>query len=206
MPRIMIQAIICIQAFFYLASSTGLADDSRRNDADSRLLTTDTLLIYKLEPERESGRGYKLVYWVDVPLDVFWRFKTDFDNDYLVTNNYIKSHRFVDRHEKVVITENEYTNKPGVRFKWQTTVVADEFRLIFELLNPEDCGQKFHYGHIQLEALGQKTKVTQIAYFDFFGVSFWVNYPFYGGMRDFLKSIARWEQKIIIKMKDKYSE
>jgi hypothetical protein len=72
------------------------------------------------------------------------------------------------------------------------------------LLNPEQCGQKYHYGYIQLEEMDQKTKVSQIAFFDFFGVFFWVNYPFYGGMSDFLKYTARWEQQVILKLKDTY--
>jgi hypothetical protein len=77
----------------------------------------------------------------------------------------------------------------------------------FVLLNPEECGQKFHYGHIQLESVagvGKKTRVTQVAYFDFFGVSFWVNYPWYGGMRYFLEYTVRWEQDTILKLKTIY--
>lgn len=206
MPRIMIQVLIYGILFFYLNSFSGYTGEAHRNEPYSHQLLTAKVLIFKLEPERKNGRGYKLVYLIDAPLDVFWRFKTDFDNDYLVTNNYIKFHRFVNRQEKVVVTENEYTNKPGVIFKWRTTVVSDEYSLVFKLMNPEDCGQKYHYGHIKLEAYGEKTKVTQIAYFDFFGVSFWVNYPFYGGMSDFLKSIARWEQQTIIKLKDRYTK
>jgi hypothetical protein len=77
----------------------------------------------------------------------------------------------------------------------------------FVLLNPEECGQRFHYGYIQLDAVGaldEKTKVTQLAYFDFFGVYFWVKYPWYGGMKNFLKYTARWEQETISRLKSKY--
>jgi hypothetical protein len=206
MPRILIQVLIYSYVFFYFTSFTSFAGETHRSAFDRQTLSPGKLILLELEPERKSGRGYKLVYWVDAPLDVFWRFKTDFDNDYLENNNYINRHQLVSRHENFVVTENEYANRPGVMFKWKTTVVSDRYRLNFLLLNPEDCGKKYHYGHIQLEADGEKTKVTQIAYFDFFGVSIWVNYPFYGGMKDFLKSIVRWEQKAILQLKDKYTE
>ena len=66
-------------------------------------------------------------------------------------------------------------------------------------LNPEDNSHEYHYGYIQLESLGQKTKVTQVAYFDFFGDFLWVNYPLYGGMSDFLKYNASGKQETILK-------
>ncbi|UCD78759.1 MAG: hypothetical protein JSW26_25715 [Desulfobacterales bacterium] len=57
-----------------------------------------------------------------------------------------------------------------------------------------------------MEAFGQKTKVTQVAYFDFLGVSLWVGYPFYGGMSYFLEYNVAWEQQMISKLKGTYSE
>ena len=161
-------------------------------------------LIFKLKPEKKHGRGYKLVYLVDAPLDIYWKFKTDFDNEFLLSNKYIKSHRVVSRQGNTIITENEYTTEPKVIFRWQTTVIAERHLLNFVLLNPEQCGQNYHYGHIQMEALGPRTKVIQVAYFDFFGVSFWVGYPFYGGMSYFLKYTASWEQQLILKIKRRY--
>jgi hypothetical protein len=162
------------------------------------------ILISKLKPTQGKGLGYKIVYWVDAPLEVFWRFKTDFDNDFLVTNKYIKSHRYISRQGNVVITENEYTSKPGKIFRWQTTVKKELYRLEFKLLNPTEAGQLFHYGFIQLEAMGARSKVTQVAYFDFYAALLWVNYPFYGGMQNYLRHTARWEQRTILKLKDKY--
>ena len=161
-------------------------------------------LIFKLKPEKKNGKGYKLVYLVDAPLDIYWKFKTDFDNEFLLSNKYIKSHRVVSRRGNTVITENEYTTKPKVIFRWQTDVIAERHLLNFILLNPGQCGQNYHYGHIQMEALGPRTKVIQVAYFDFFGVSFWVGYPFYGGMSYFLKYTAAWEQQLILKIKRRY--
>ena len=104
----------------------------------------------------------------------------------------------------VAITESTYATKPGVTFRWRTITHSDRHRLDFELQNPKECGQKFHYGHIQLEAAGKHTKVTQVAYFDFFGASFWMNYPWYGGMNYYLRYTARWEQKTMARLIDRY--
>ena len=169
-------------------------------------------LIRKIPPAQQGGRGYELVYVVDAPLDVFWKFKTDFDNEFLTTNKFILAHRLVSQHDNVVVTEdvfseNVYIHKSNAKFRWQTKVFPDTYRLNFKLLNPKECGQKFHHGSIQLELTGpegQKTKVTQRAYFDFFGVSFWVNYPWYGGMKYFLTYSVEWEQVTISRLKSKY--
>jgi hypothetical protein len=171
-------------------------------------------LIRKLQPLQKDGAGggYELTYLVDAPPDAFWKFKTDFDNDFITTNKFIIAHQLVRHKENVVVTEavfseDLYTHRPKAKFRWQTTLFPDQYRLEFLLLNPEECGQKFHHGSIQLEAIGlsgQKTKVTQKAYFDFFGVSFWLNYPWYGGMKDFLTYSARWEQTTFSRLKAKY--
>ena len=161
-------------------------------------------VIVKLKPERETGRGYQLSYMIDAPIDVVWKFKTDFDNQFLLSNKFFTSHRLVSQDRDEVITENVYSNKPKATFRWRTTLSADRYLLEFTLLNPEECGQKYHYGHIQLEAAGARTRVRQVAYFDFFGVSFWVNYPFSGGMSSFLKYTAAWEQQTVLDLKDEY--
>ena len=197
---------------FFFAEVHGLASDLSTGDLDEKALLEGKAVISKIRPQQQAGRGYKLVYVVDVPIDVFWKFKTDFDNDFLITNKFIKSHRMISRRGNVAVTEDQfsedlYTQNPHAKFRWQTTLSPAIYRLDFELLNPEECGQKFHYGYIQLEELktiDQKTRVTQVAYFDFFGAFFWVNYPWYGGMTYFLEYTARWEQKAILKLQSKY--
>jgi hypothetical protein len=164
----------------------------------------DTIAISHLEPDRKGGRAYMLVYWVKAPVDVYWRFKTDFDNDFLVTNDYIKAHRFVSQSGQTVITEDQYANRPDISFRWQTTMAPDSYQLDFVLLNPEQCGQKFHYGRIRLEPVNEGTRVTQVAYFDFWGVSLWAYYPWKGGMQDFLSTTARWEQAMVQQLKQRY--
>ena len=182
----------------------GIPREASSQQEDYEKVLGDRILIFKLKPEQREGQGYKLIYTVDAPLEVFWKFKTVFDNDFLESNKNIVSHRFIGRQGNIVITHNEYADKPGKIFKWQTTVDADRHRLDFKLLKPSESGQTYHYGYIQLEAIGVKTKVTQVAYFDFFGASLWVNYPFYGGLQYYLKDTTRWEQETIIKLKDRY--
>lgn len=189
-----------------LFASSGLSSEIPVANPAGQMSLSDKPIIFKLKPERKSGRGYKLVYLVDAPLDVFWKFKTDFDNEFLLSNKFITSHRLVSHNQTEVVTETEYSNKPKAIFKWQTTLLPDQHLLKFKLLNPEECGQKYHYGYIQLEALGSRTRVTQVAYFNFFGVSLWVNYPFNGGMSYFLKYTAMWEQRTISEIKGNYQE
>lgn len=163
-------------------------------------------IISLLEPEDKDVKGYRLTYRVDVPLEVFWKFKTDFDSEFVMSNALILSHRLISHSGNVVITENRYSTRPGAVFRWQTTVFPEQHLLKFILLNPKEAGQKYHSGYIQLEELDQKTKVTQVGYFDFFGASFWIKYPYYGGMQHFLKHNAKWEQEIIHDLKDRYKE
>ena len=192
-------------AAIFFASSGQSAQTSVPEPTEPEISTSKPI-IYKLKPERKDGRGYRLIYLVEAPLEVFWKFKTDFDNQFLLSNKFITAHRLVRRTEDEVITESEYSSKPGSIFKWQTTLFPDQHLLKFILLNPQECGQRYHYGYIQLEPLGSRTRVTQVAYFDFFGVSIWVNYPFYGGMSYFLKYTAAWEQQTILKLKENYEQ
>jgi hypothetical protein len=127
----------------------------------------DEIIIQRIEPDRRGGQAYRLTYHVMVPIDVFWRFKTDFDNEFLIQNPHIIEHRFVSWAGQTVVTEGRYTNQPDVTFRWQTTLHSDDHRLDFILLNPQECGQRFNYGHIRLEVEGPGTRVTQTGYFDF---------------------------------------
>ena len=204
MQRTISQVLLYGSMLICAAFQITIPREASSQSAEYEALTSDSILIFKLKSEHQEGQGYKLIYTVDAPLEVFWKFKTDFDNDFLESNRQIKSHRFIRRQGNSVITHNEYTDRPGKLFKWQTTVDSEHHRLDFILLKPSESGQKYHYGYIQLEALGPKTRVTQVAFFDFLGASLWVNYPFYGGMQYFLKYTTRWEQQTIIKLKDRY--
>ena len=188
--------LACGVLFSWIPVSAAAAENTLQNDP----------VISKLKPKQAGGRGYQLVYTVNAPIEVTWDFKTDFASQVLLTNKLISSHRLVGRNQDEVVTETVYDNKPNMTFKWQTTLFPEQHLLKFMLLNPEECGQKFHHGYIQLEAVDDGTRVTQVAYFDFFGVSFWVNYPFSGGMSHFLKYTANWEQQAVLHHKKPGSE
>jgi hypothetical protein len=166
----------------------------------------EQILIERIHSGPKGGQAYRLTYTAPVSIDVYWRFKTDFDNDFLKENKFILSHRFIGRKNNTVITENEYMNKPNVVFRWETTFSYENLRLDFVLLNPEDTGHDFHYGHILLKPQGDTTQVVQEAYFNFFGASLWAIYPWSGGMTEFLKYNARWEHDIVLKLYDQYAE
>ena len=187
--------------FFNFSTSYSIAaQNEQKRSAD------EEVFIYQSAPDKRGGKAYKLVYFVKAPIDFYWKFKTDFDNDFLVKNKYIQEHNFISQNGNTVITENKYTNSPDVYFKWQTTVFPETQRLDFVLLNPEQCRQKYHYGHIQLASVAEGTRVTQMAYFDFLGASLWAAYPWRGGMKDFLSYTAHWEQETILYLIDRYEE
>ena len=162
------------------------------------------IVVAQIPPDERGGRAYRLVYFVKAPIQSYWKFKTDFDNNFLVENKYFTDHKFISQNGNTVITETKYANGPDKYFRWRTTLFPETGRLDFVLLNPEDCGQKFHYGHIQLEAVGQGTRVTQVAYFDFFGAALWAGFPWRGGMRYFLTYTAQWEQETFLRLKGRY--
>ncbi|AOY57478.1 hypothetical protein B2D07_03380 [Desulfococcus multivorans] len=181
-----------------------LSLNSRRTHAgDSGNLLENEVSVSEIEPDQRGGKAYRLTYRVPVPIDVYWQFKTDFDNDFLVSNKFIREHHFISRTGDTAVTENKYIHGPDVFFRWQTTIFQDTYNLEFVLLNPEACGQKFHYGSIQLEPVPEGTKVTQTAYFDFWGASFWAAYPWGGGMTDFLTYTAHWEQDVVMRLKNR---
>jgi hypothetical protein len=167
---------------------------------------TGQVKIERIKPERIGGNGYRLVYRVNVPIAVYWKFKTDFDNSFLIDNKFIREHHFISQHDNIAITETQYTYQPDLFFRWQTRIFPERHRLVFSLLNPMQCKQKYHHGYIQLESEGKATRVTQVAYFDFWGATFWVYDPWKGGMHDFLTYTARWEQAMVLHLKDRYNE
>jgi hypothetical protein len=162
--------------------------------------------IRLIEPGSRGGKAYRLTYFVPVPRDTYWRFKTDFDNDFVEGNEFIEEHRLLRRSGNVVITETRYTFGSDAAYRWRTLVCPGQYRLEFTLLNPEETGQEFHHGSIEAEARNGTTKVTQVAFFDFFGATFWIHYPWSGGLRDFLRSTAVWEQKTALRLRNEYAK
>jgi hypothetical protein len=196
--------LVCTYSFIFLSGFFGMPIHPATVEPDAEELLGKQLFIYRIKPEERGGEAFKLIYLVPVSVDVFWRFKTDFRGKFLLSNKYIKEHRVIRETGNVIITENTYSNVPNETFRWQTTVYPDQYRLKFQLENPRECGQKFHYGTITLEPFRSYTKVTHIAYFDFFGAYVWVNLPLGGGMSSFLMYTARWERETILRLKHQY--
>ena len=162
------------------------------------------VLIERLIYPHGQGEGYHIAYCVELPLEIYWQFKTDFHNEFLTGNPQIKMHRFVGREGNAVLTENRYAHDTEKLFRWRTTVYASQYRLNFELLNPDEAGQAFHHGTIQLEASGRHTMIYQKARFQFSGASLWAFYPWRGGMRSFLQSFVDWEREAALTWKTEY--
>jgi len=204
--RIMSSRQIVLLSFFFLflTGFTSLQVQSPTIEPNREQLLSGEPFIYRIEPEARGGEAYKLVYIVPVPIEIFWRFKTDFHGAFIQSNKYVKEQRIIREEQNLVIIENRLSNKPESIFRWRNILDPSKYRLDFVLENPEQCGQRFHYGHFQLEPLGSKTKVSHAAYFDFFGSSLWAQYPWKGGMQAFLDYIARWEQKTVLQLKENY--
>ena len=160
--------------------------------------------ISELSPLQGEGYGYRLVYRVPVDIDTFWRFKTDFDNDFLVKNSTITSHRLLRRQGNVAVTKTTYTAAPGKFFIWETTTDPANRKMQFRLVDPRSSGQRHHWGFIRLIPDGRQTIVIQQAYFDFTGAGIWVAYPWQGGMRDVLRTNAIWEHETIMRLQASY--
>jgi len=191
LPLALIIAILII----ILTHAVAEAADTTRSTMQGKIS------LERISPPGRDGFGYRLIYHVPAPIEIFWRFKTDFENEVLTTNQEIIEHRVVSFSDNNVVTDNRYATWPNLRFLWQTTVDWNQYRLAFKQLNVKDSLQDYHYGTIQLSPAGDHTKVTQIAFFNFVGASLWVKYPWYGGMKTTLTSLARWEQKTALRYK-----
>lgn len=196
--------IICALSFLFLTGFVGLPVHPGNVEPDNDELVQKKTLVYRIQPEPRGGEAFKLVYLVPVSVDVFWRFKTDFKGSFQLSNRYITEHRLILEEDNVTITEGRYSNAPGGTFRWRTTTHPEQYRMEFQLENPDECGQRFHYGTIQLEPFASYTKVSHTAYFDFYGAYIWVNMPFRGGMTSFLNYTARWENETISRLQQRY--
>jgi len=196
--------LMCVLGFMFLTGFTSLSIHSPEVEPELQQLLRGEPFIYRIHPEPRGGEAYKLLYVVSVPVEVFWKFKTDFTADFLRTNRYVKDQKVIRRKDNVVVIENKLSYESDCAFRWQNILHPNEHRLDYILENPEECDQRFHYGHFQLEPIDSFTKVTHLAYFDFFGSSIWALYPWEGGMSAFLEYVARWEQETILRLKDDY--
>jgi hypothetical protein len=201
-PRSAVATLLAAAAVSLLALTSGQAAD---HQALLEQLAAKTRLEHIAAADGE-GRRVRLIYYAPVPADVFWRFKTDFQNEWLVSNAYIAAHRFVSRRGDIVVTETKYTYGPDVFFRWRTELIPAERTLRYALLNPAECGQIYNYGVITLEPDGAFTRVTHTSCFDFSGAFLWAHLPGPWGMGDFFRYTARWERETILRLEARYAE
>ena len=64
-----------------------------RGTPDSTI--NDQISVEAVAYDVDRGYGYKLQYYVAAPIDVFWRFKTDFAGDFVLRNDELLEHRLV---------------------------------------------------------------------------------------------------------------
>lgn len=198
--RILLSAVFLV----FLTGFVGMPLHPPGTEPDAEELIDKQRVVYRIKPESRGGEAFKLIYLVPVPVDVFWRFKTDFSGNFLLSNKYIQEHRLIHESGDTTVTENRYSNAPNVTFRWRTIIYRDQYRLVFQLENPHECGHKFHYGTIQMEAFRSYTKVTHIAYFDFYGAFIWANLRIGSGMKPFLEYTASWEKDTVLRLRHQY--
>ena len=135
---ILFYVLIILLTLLTVAGHAGTADST----------INDQISVEAVAYDVDRGYGYKLQYYVAAPIDVFWLFKTDFAGDFVLSNDELLEHRLVKTEGNSAITENRYAAAPSLRFLWQTTVIPEQYRLEFKLLNADDCRHDFHYGTI----------------------------------------------------------
>ena len=129
--RILIVILWLISELTFLSLNCHSAGASK-----SSRLPRDRVSVHQIEPDPRGGKVYKLIYRVRVPIEVYWRFKTDFDNDFLLKNESIRRRRVISSSGSSVAAEDKYAHAADVFFRWQTTGHRDIRRRDSILLNP----------------------------------------------------------------------
>jgi len=68
---------ICALVALFIFEIPSNAFDKSSGKAEDPELLNGKAVITRLKPQEQDGGGFKLVYLVDVPLEVFWNFKTE---------------------------------------------------------------------------------------------------------------------------------
>ena len=134
---------VCAIAFVFLNGFVGMPIHPANAEPDDEELLNKQRMVYRIKPEKRGGEAFKLIYLVPVPVDVFWRFKTDFHGNFLLSNRYIKEHRLILETGNVTITENSYSNAPNETFRWRTTLFPDQHRWFSSWKTPGNAGIGF---------------------------------------------------------------
>jgi hypothetical protein len=116
---IFLPIMIGVTSLFFdlsISDSIGAQNGKKRSRGDE-------VFIDQIAPDMRGGKAYKLVYLVKSLIDFYWKFKTDFDNDFLVKNKYIREHNFISQNGNTVITEEKYTSGPDFIIRWPPAAI-----------------------------------------------------------------------------------
>jgi hypothetical protein len=138
--------LLPLLVILFLTGFTNLSAQSPTVEPSEKHLSTAEPFIYRIAPDARGGEAYKLVYLVPVPIELFWKFKTDFHGDFVETNKYVINQRVIREEQKTVIIENRLSTKPDSKFRWRNILYPDRYRLDFFLVsnsNPSALTPKF---------------------------------------------------------------
>jgi hypothetical protein len=99
-----------ISALFFIGSNGQPAEPV------SARAYTRQVSVEQMWPDQRGGKAYKLTYQVQLPIDTCWKFKTDFRNEFILTNKYIREHRLTSGNGDTARTEDKYPNAPDLFF------------------------------------------------------------------------------------------
>ena len=84
------QIILLSLVLLWCTGFTTLSVQPPAIEPNPEKLSSGKPFIHRIEPESRGGEAYKMVYSVPVPIEIFWRFKTDFHGDFIETNKYVR--------------------------------------------------------------------------------------------------------------------
>ena len=79
--------LLPLLVFLFVTGFTNLSAQSPTVEPSEKQLSTGEPFIYRIAPDARGGEAYKLVYLIPVPIEVFWKFKTDFHGDFVETKS-----------------------------------------------------------------------------------------------------------------------
>lgn len=154
--------------------------------------------FYHIQPESRGGSAYKLVYYLNHPIDTVWTALSDFESDLYASDPQLEEQRVVSRDNQGVIVEEVYSISPvkrPARVRYRLDPLHS--RIDFSVTNPSELNQAFNYGHIQLSPHNSGTKVAQVGYFKWPGQGLWAYTIGPKGLRGFHQQRVEWQAQSI---------
>jgi len=102
-----LRLFLCAMSVLFLNGFVSMPIHHSTAEPDAEELLNKQSIVNRIKLEKRGGEGFKLIYPVPVPVDVFWRFKTDFHGNLLLSNRYIQEHRLIQESDNVTVTANK---------------------------------------------------------------------------------------------------